>query len=181
MFVVEKSDVGMKLKADSRAAVRRRRNLCDPSVPSDIEEPGAGSGKMTEGCALLECHLRSGSRAQSSTLVHDQPGSCSWWCWAWTENDTELGASGGPVGLQRRSDRICQLWRSNVQQNWQPTGDGQGGRRLSHREGYWRNRRLCRRRHGPRFGWQMKWVSAELCEFGEAGSNTTGRVWWYDP
>ena len=33
---------------------------------------------MTEGCALLGCHSRSG-RARSSTPVHGQPGSCSLW------------------------------------------------------------------------------------------------------
>ena len=39
MFIVEKSDVGRTV--DSTAVARRRRNLYDRSVPSDIEEPGA--------------------------------------------------------------------------------------------------------------------------------------------
>ena len=45
-------------------------------LPSDIEGPGAEPGTTTEGCALLECHSRSGI-AQSGTPVHGQPGSCS--------------------------------------------------------------------------------------------------------
>ena len=67
---------GYRQEADSIAVVRKRRNLCDPIVPSEIEEPGAGPGMMTEGCASLECHSRNG-RARSSTPVLDQPGSCS--------------------------------------------------------------------------------------------------------
>ena len=134
---------------------------------------------MTEGCALLGCHSRSG-RARSSILVHGQPGSCSLWSLVCIEYETESEASEGHVELQSRSDRICQFWGSNVQQSWGPIGDGRGGRRLSHREGCWRNRLACRWKHGSEFGWLMMWASAEPCVFGEAGSSMTGRVWWYD-
>ena len=41
-----------------------RRNLFDRIVPSDIEGPGAEPGRLTECCALLECHSRSGELDQ---------------------------------------------------------------------------------------------------------------------
>ena len=145
-------------------------------VPSDIEGPGAEPGTTTEGCALLECHSRSGI-ARSSTPMHGQPGSCWRWSWACIEYETEPGASEGHAELQPRLDHICQFWGSNVQQNLGPIRDVQGGRHLSHREGCWRNRLACRWRHGPKFGWLMMWVSkctyltklvvARLAEFGD--------------
>ena len=46
---------------------------------------------MTEGCALLGCHSRSG-RARSSTPVHSQPGSCSLWSLVCIEYETESEA-----------------------------------------------------------------------------------------
>ena len=39
-------------------AARRQRKICDLNVPSDIEEPGAGPGMITEGCALLARSVR---------------------------------------------------------------------------------------------------------------------------
>ena len=59
-------------EVNSTAVVRRRRNLFDRIAPSDTEEPGVEPEKMTEGCALLGCHSRSG-RARSSTPVHVRP------------------------------------------------------------------------------------------------------------
>ena len=53
------------------AVVRRLRNLRNPNIPSNIDEPRAGPGMIAGGCALLECHLQS-DRAQSGTLMHDQ-------------------------------------------------------------------------------------------------------------
>ena len=52
MFIVEKSDVGRK----QIPQLRRQRNLCDRSIPSDFKEPGAEPRRMTKGCALLGCH-----------------------------------------------------------------------------------------------------------------------------
>ena len=149
-------EVGCRQEVSSTAAVRRRRNLFSQIVPFDIEGPGVEPGTTTEGCALLECQSRSGI-AQSSTLVHGQPepGSCSWWSWVCIVYETDLGASEGHAELQPRSDRICQFWGSNVQPNLRPTGDGRGGRHLSHREGCWRNWLACRWKHGPEFGWLM--------------------------
>ena len=69
-------EVGCRQEVNSSAVVRRRRNLFDRIVPSNIEGPGAEPGTTTEGCTLLECHSRSG-RARSGTPVHGQPGSCS--------------------------------------------------------------------------------------------------------
>ena len=68
-------EVGCRQEVSSTAAVRRQRNLFSRIVPFDIEGPGVEPGTTTEGCALLECQSRSGT-AQSSTLVHGQPGSC---------------------------------------------------------------------------------------------------------
>ena len=84
---VQCGEVGCRQEVNSRVGVRRRRNLFDLIVSSEIEEPGAEPGRMTEGFALLECHSQRG-RARSSTPVHDQPGSCLWWSWACIEYET---------------------------------------------------------------------------------------------
>ena len=71
--IVRCEEVGCWQEVDSIAVVKRRRNLCDPSVLSYIEEPGPGPGKMTGNmfCCVLTVvfYRQANGRTQQTSEV----------------------------------------------------------------------------------------------------------------